>query len=406
MPDALAIDGGAPVRTTPMPVWPIYDGADIEAVAHVLRSGTANYWTGTHGRALEAEYAASLGRAHAIAVANGTVALELALRAFGIGAGDEVVVPARTFIATASAVVAVGATPVIADIDRDSGVLTRATVEAVTTARTRAVIPVHVGGWPADDAALIAFAEPRGIVIIEDCAQAHGASIGGREVGSPGTHAATFSFCQDKIISAGEGGLLVLDDDAAFERAWAYKDHGKSLARMAETPDDGSRTTFRWLVDSFGTNWRMHEVAAVLARGGLARLGTMLAARRENAARLAGAIAGAPGLRVPLPGPGVESAFYRMYAYVRPQTLAPGWDRDRVIAAITAEGVPCQYGSCCEIYRERAFAAAGLGPDGRLPVAAQAHETQIAFFVHPTLSAADIDDTAEAVRKVMEAATS
>lgn len=401
----LAIDGGTPIRTTPMPTWPVYNDADIAAIADVLHSGTANYWTGTSGRALEAEYAASLGRKHAIAVANGTVALELALRAFGIGVGDEVVVPARTFIATASSVVAVGATPVVADIDLDSGTLTAATIEAVLTPQTAAIIAVHLGGWPADIASISRLAESRGLVVIEDCAQAHGAIRDGRQVGAPGTHAAAFSFCQDKIISAGEGGMLVLDDDAAFNRAAAYKDHGKSPDRLAELSDDGPRTTFRWLADSFGTNWRMHEVAAVLVRGGLARLPQMLAARRANALRLATQLAATPGLRVSLPADGAQSAFYRLYAYVRPDELAPGWDRDRIITAITAEGVKCQYGSCCEIYREHAFVDAGFGPGHRLPNASATHETCIAFFVHPTLGDADIDDTAAAVLKVMEAAT-
>lgn len=406
MPHALAIDGGAPIRTAPMPSWPVYFDADIAAVADVLRSGTANYWTGSHGCTLETEYAASLGRAHAVAVANGTVALELALHAFGIGSGDEVVVPARTFIATASAVVAAGATPVVADIDTVSGNLTAATVGAVLTPRTTAIIAVHVGGWPVDIASLTAFAAKHDLIVIEDCAQAHGAVVAGRQVGAPGTHAATFSFCQDKIISAGEGGILVLDDGEAFARAWAYKDHGKSLARVTEAGETESRISFRWLVDSFGTNWRMHEVAAVLARGGLARLPEMLTARRANASRLATGIAGIPGLRVPLPESDTDGAFYRLYAYVLPEALAPGWDRDRIIAAIVAEGVPCQYGSCCEIYREHAFCAAGLGPKDRLPGAAAAHETQMAFYVHPTLAADDIDDAIAAIRKVMEVAAS
>ncbi|TDB39963.1 MAG: DegT/DnrJ/EryC1/StrS aminotransferase family protein [Actinobacteria bacterium] len=389
-----------------MPSWPVYDDADVATVVDILRAGTANYWTGTHGRTLEAEYAASLGRAHAIAVANGTVALELSLRAFEIGVGDEVVIPSRTFIATASAVTAVGATPVVADIDAVSGNLTAATAEAVLTSRTRAIIAVHVGGWPVDIESLSALAASHDLIVIEDCAQAHGATMAGRQVGAPGTHAAAFSFCQDKVISAGEGGMLVLDDDDAFARAWAYKDHGKSLARIAETGGDESGTSFRWLVESFGTNWRMHEVAAVLARGGLVRLPKMLAARRANAERLAAGIAGAPGLRVPLPEGGTRSAFYRLYAHVLPEALAPGWDRDRIISAIVAEGVPCQYGSCCEIYRERAFTTAGLGPADRLPGAAAAHETQLAFYVHPTLTAEDIDDTIAAVRKVMEVAAS
>lgn len=403
---ALAIDGGTPVRATPMPTWPDHGEAELAVIAEALRSGKTNYWTGPHGRALESEYASALGRTHAIAVSNGTLALELALRAFEIGHGDEVIVPARTFIATASAVVAVGATPIIADIDPNSGTLTAETVLRVLTSRTRAIIPVHLGGWPAVMEPILELARLHGLVVVEDCAQAHGAAEPGRAVGSAGSQAAAFSFCQDKIVPAGEGGLLVLDDDTAFERAWSYKEHGKSLERLNETDENASPGAFRWLVDSFGTNWRMHEFAAALARVGLARLPEWHAARRHNALRLALALDGIPGLRVPLPGAGVDHAFYRLYAYVLPNALSPGWDRDRIIRSVIAEGIPCGYGTCCEIYREQAFVSAGLGPTHPLRHARAAHDSCIAFLVHPTLEDVDMDDTAEAIRAVMKAATS
>jgi len=404
--DALAIDGGTPVRSTPLPRWPAPGEAELAAVTRVVASGKLNYWTGTEGRSLETEYATLLGRAHGVAVANGTLALELALRAFSIGAGDEVVVPARTFIATASAVVAVGATPVVCDVDPESGNLTADNVVAVLGARTRAIIPVHVGGWPVDMDPLVELARARHLVVIEDCAQAHGGTYRGRPVGSLGSHAAAFSFCHDKIVSAGEGGMLVLDDDAAYERAWAYKDHGKSLAKVRAAEDESSGTTsFRWLVDSFGSNWRIDEFSAAMARVGTHALSSTHEIRTANGLRLAAGLAGVRGLRVPMPPADIGHAFYRLYTYVRPEDLAPGWDRDRIARAIAAEGVACGYGTCCEIYREQAFAAAGLAPETRLPVAAQLHETSLAFPVHPTLGASDIDDIASAVAKVMKVAS-
>jgi len=404
MPESLAIDGGVPVRTAPVPSWPAPGADELAAVTRVLESGRLNYWTGTEGTSLETEYAEQLDRTHGIVLANGTLALELALRAFGIGAGDEVVVPARTYIATASAVVAVGATPIIADVDTTSGTITAQTVEAVLTPATRAVIPVHLGGWPVDMEPIVALARERSLVVIEDCAQAHGASCGGRPVGSLGSDAAAFSFCQDKIVPAGEGGLLVLDDADAFARAWAYKDHGKSLAKI-QAAQARSGSTFRWLHDSFGSNWRMPELAAAVARVGFHRLPEWHAARTRNAQRLAAGLAHIEALHIPLPDGSCEHAFYRLYAYVRPERLAEGWDRDRIAAAINAEGIPCQYGSCAEIYREQAFAGAGLGPDERLPGASELHETALAFFVHPTLGDGEIDDTISAVTKVMEVAT-
>ncbi len=401
----LAIDGGTPLRSKPFAPWPVFGDRTVEAVADVLRSGRLTYWAGPHGRELERVYAEALGRTHAVAVANGTLALELALRAFEVGPGDEVIVPARTFIATASAVVAAGATPIVADIDPCSGCLTTDTVVAVLSAATRAVIPVHLGGWPADLDPLLDLARSRDLVVIEDCAQAHGATYRGSQVGSPGSHAATFSFCQDKIVSAGEGGLLVLDDDAAYERAWSYKDHGKALATLDQAPSPpGAGSAFAWHVERFGSNWRMPEVAAVLVARGLEQLPGWLESRRHNASRLSLGLGGTNGLIVPRPPDTLGHAYYRLYAFLEPDALAPGWDRDRVAAAIAAEGVPCSYGSCAEIYREEAFVSAGLGPAGRLPGAARAHETSLAFLVHPTLGERDMDDTAEAVRRVLEVA--
>ena len=403
MTSKLAAEGGSPVRATPMPPWPQPGEDQIAAAERVVRSGKLGYWVGEEGRSLEREYAASLGCAHGVAVANGTLALELALRAFSIGPGDEVVVPSRSFVATASCIVAVGAIPVFADIDTTSNALTAETVSAVLTGRTAAVIPVHVGGWPADMDPIMALAEERGLIVIEDCAQAHGARYHGRPIGSIG-HAAAFSFCQDKIMSTGEGGLFTTDGEAAYTRAWEYKDHGKSLAKLTDPAFPSATSGFKWLHDSFGSNWRMPEVQAAMAREQLHELAAWHAQRTRNALRLAEAIADAPGLHVPLPPPGVDSAFYRLYGRVDLEALAPGWTRDRVIEAISAEGTPCQYGSCAEMYREEAFVSAGLGPAGRLPAAGLVHETSIAFFVHPTLHAPDIDDTAEAVRKVLTAA--
>lgn len=403
MPETLAILGGTPLRTAPVPAWPAPSDAQIEAVERVLRSGRLNYWTGEEGRRLESEYAAALGLTHAVALANGTLALELALRTFGIGRGAEVIVPARSFVATASSVVAVGATPVFADIDPESSNLTARTVADVLTPRTAAVIAVHLGGWPVEMEPLMALAAERDLVVIEDCAQAHGARLGGRPVGSFG-HAACFSFCQDKIIAAGEGGLLALNDRAAYERAWAYKDHGKSLAKLSDPALMSAPASFRWLHDSFGSNYRLPELEAAMVRVGLRELPATHARRRALAAHLTAALAGTPGIHVPQAPPSVDHAYYRLYAAVRPEELAGGWDRDRVLAAILAEGVPVQYGSCAEIYREEAFVRAGIGPAGRLPGAARVHETSLAFFVHPTLAESDIEDVAAAVRKVMAVA--
>ncbi len=339
--------------TPQFPTWPQLSDDQIAAAERVLRSGKLNYWTGEEGRRFEEEFARFVGVRHAVAVANGTAALELALYALGIGPGDEVIVPSRTFIATASAVVARGATPVVADVDRDSQNITPDTIRPCLTSATRAIVAVHLAGWPCDMPSIMKMAGRLDLAVIEDCAQAHGARVGEGLVGSLGD-AAAFSFCQDKIMTtAGEGGMLTTNRADVWERAWSHKDHGKNYqAAHSPAADPG----FRWLHDSFGTNWRMTEVQAAVGRAALRRLPAWLAARERNAKLLADRLAALPALRVPRPADGLRHAWYKLYAFVRPAALRPDWSRDRILAEISAAGVPCGTGSCAEIYMERAFA--------------------------------------------------
>lgn len=382
--------------------WPAFDAEQIAAVEAVLRSGKVNYWTGEQARAFELEFAAACGCRHGVALANGTLALELALHALDIGAGDEVVVTPRSFIASASAVVLRGAQPVFADVDAVSQNITADSIAAVLTPRTRAIVAVHLAGWPCELEPIMALASSRGLRLIEDCAQAHGATYRGRPVGSFGDVAA-FSFCQDKILTTGgEGGMLVTSDEALWRRAWAYKDHGKSFAAVYRQEHPPG---FRWLHESFGSNWRITEMQAALGRVQLGRLTGWVARRRRHAAALTAALRRLPALRLTLPPAGIGHAYYKYYAFVRPERLAPGWSRDRIMNTVAAAGVPCFSGSCAEMYLEKAFEAPGLRPAGRLPVARALGETSLMLLVHPTLGDADIAQACRAVREVVNAAT-
>jgi dTDP-4-amino-4,6-dideoxygalactose transaminase len=393
----LAIDGGEPVRTDIFPPWPTFEEEEIAAAAAVLRSGRVNYWTGEEGRKFEREFAEFTGRKYAIALANGTLALELALYCLGIGPGDEVIVPSKTFVATASCAVMRGATPVIADIDRDSGNMTADTVEAVITSRTKAVIPVHLAGWPCDMRSILEIARRYGIAVIEDCAQAHGARYCGRPIGSFG-EMATFSFCQDKTMTTGgEGGMLLMDDRKFWELGWSFKDHGKSYQAVYEREHPPG---YRFLHESFGTNLRLTEVQSAIGRVLLRKLPAMVVKRRQNAAYLSREFSKIPALRVATLSEGIEHSYYKYYVYVRPEQLRDGWDRNRIIDAICAEGVPCMEGTCSEIYREKAFPES-MRPPRRLPGARELSETTLMFKVHPTLGVKDLADTCAAVAKVM-----
>jgi dTDP-4-amino-4,6-dideoxygalactose transaminase len=385
-----------------LPSWPAFDPEERRVVDSVLASGRVNYWTGEQGREFEREYARVLGSKHSIALMNGSVALELALRVWRVGPGDEVVVTPRSFIASTSCVVLQGATPVFADVDRDSGNLTAASIERVLSARTRVVIPVHLGGWPCEMKEIMSLADARGMKVLEDCAQAHGATDNGRSVGSIG-HAGAFSFCQDKIITTGgEGGLLATDDEEMWARAWAFKDHGKSFESVYKREHAAG---FRWLHDSFGTNWRMTELQAAIGRIQLRKLPEWSERRRANARALIDALRSTPGLRVPEPPRRSRHAYYRFYAYVRAECLRSSWSRDRILAEVSAKGVPCFSGSCSEIYRENAFLDAGFAPRETLPVARELGEASIALLVHPTLDAGHMARTADVVRRVLAEAT-
>ena len=382
--------------------WPNFSEDEIAAVTAVLRSGKINYWTGEEGRAFEREYAQATGRRYGIALANGTLALELALHAFGIGPGDEVITASRTYVASASCAVMCGAVPVVADVDGHSQCVSAETLRAALTPRTRAVVVVHLAGWPCPMDEIMALAAEHKLIVVEDCAQAHGATWRGRPVGAFG-HAAAFSFCQDKIITTGgEGGMLVLDDEDAWQRAWAYKDIGRSfdaVYRRQHAPG------FRWLTESFGTNWRLTELQSAIGRLQLAKLPGWTDARRSHAAVLAAGFADLTGLRVPVTPPHVGHAYYKFYAFVRPDALAAGWSRDCIMAELNERGVGCTVGSCSEIYLEKAFTDRGWGPAQRLPVARELGETSLCFMVHPTLLPATLASHVAAMRAVMAVAS-
>lgn len=382
--------------------WPEHTEDELQAVREVLASGRVNYWNGEQGHAFEREFAAFHGAPFGVAVANGTVALELALHALGIGPGDDVVVTPRTFLASASSIVVRGARPVFADVDRDSGNLTAGTVRAALTPATRAILAVHLAGWPCDMDALRALADEQGLLLIEDCAQAHGAAWDGRMVGSLGD-AAAFSFCTDKIMStSGEGGMLLLHGETAWRRAWSYKDHGKDWDAVYHREHPPG---FRWLHESFGTNWRLTEMQSAIGRVQLRKLPRWLARRRANAQVLTERLSALPGLRVPAPEPWAQHAYYKLYAYVRPERLRAGWTRDAVVAAIQEQGAACLHGGCSEVYLEKAFDGTGYRPRERLPVARELGETSLMFPVDHTLDEADMHRVADAVEAVMARAT-
>ena len=387
---------------TPFSPWPSFTEEEANAVRDVVLSNRVNYWTGTDSREFEKEFAAWVECKHAIALMNGTVAIDAALQALGVGKGDEVIVTPRTFLASASSIVNAGATPVFAEVDPDSQNITAETIAAVLTPRTRAVMCVHLAGWPCDMDPIMALAEQHNLCVIEDCAQAHGAKYKGRAVGTIG-HIGAWSFCQDKIMTTGgEGGMVTTNDTQLWKLMWSLKDHGKSWDAMYEREHEPG---FRWLHESFGTNWRMTEMQAVLGRIQLQRMPQWQAARLSNAQQIWSAAQACQGLRVPEIPPNVLHAAYKCYVFVQPNQLKEGWDRDRILAQIVERDVPCFSGSCSEVYLEKAFDGTDWRPVQRLPIAQELGATSLMFLVHPTLSPAEINKTCAVLQEVMDLAT-
>ena len=382
--------------------WPSFTEEEANAVRDVILSNKVNYWTGQETRSFEKEFAAWAGTEYAVALANGTVALDLALKALQIGAGDEVIVTSRTFLASVSSIVNAGAVPVFADVDLDSQNITPESIQRVLTARTRSIICVHLAGWPCDMDPIMALAKSHDLKVIEDCAQAHGALYKGRPVGSIG-HIGAWSFCQDKIMTTGgEGGMVTTNDRQMWADMWAYKDHGKSWDAVYEREHAPG---FRWLHETFGTNWRMLEVQAVIGRIQLGRMEAWQAARLQNAQAIWSAASSLSALRVPEVPAEIQHAAYKCYVFVRPEHLKDGWSRDRILNEISSRGVPVFSGSCSEVYLEKAFDNTGWRPVERLPHAKELGETSLMFLVHPTLTQQEIVLTCKTLTDVIQQAS-
>jgi dTDP-4-amino-4,6-dideoxygalactose transaminase len=393
-----------PNRCAPFSPWPYYAPDEVDAVVRVMESGKVNYWTGQEAREFEREYATAASCEKAIALCNGTTALELAIHALEIPPGSEIITSPRTFIASASCAVMRGCIPVLADVDPVSQNITAETIERVITKRTKAIIPVHLGGWPCDMDPIMDLAARHGIKVIEDCAQASGATYKGRPVGSLG-HVGAFSFCQDKIITTGgEGGMLTTNDPDLWSRAWSFKDHGKSwdaVYNHKHSPGFG----FKWLHESFGTNWRMTEIHAAIGRAQLRKLPEWTLLRQENLRRLNAAFSAFKCIRTTPAPAGIGHAGYKAYVFVRPEQLKDGWNRDRIMVEINARNIPCLSGSCSEIYLEKAFTQSGLGPTHPLPVAHELGETSLMFQIHPTLTKQNMDETIAVSSEVFQEAS-
>jgi dTDP-4-amino-4,6-dideoxygalactose transaminase len=382
--------------------WPCFTKEEVDATCKVLLSNKVNYWTGQECREFEKEFSVWSNVKYAVALGNGTLALDVALKALDIGGEDEVIVTSRTFIASISSIVNSGSAPIFADVDLDSQNITVESIRSVITNKTKAIVCVHLAGWPCEMDEIIALANEFNLYVIEDCAQAHGSRYKGKPVGSIG-NIGCWSFCQDKIMTTGgEGGMVTTNDESLWRKMWAYKDHGKSYEAVYEREHPEG---YRWLHESFGTNWRMTEMQAAIGRIQLKRMPSWHANRIDNAKKIWNTAKQCKGLRVPSIPDYIEHAAYKCYAFVELDKLNKDWTRDRVVKEINALGAPCYSGSCSEVYLEKAFDGTGFRPKERLTNARELGETSLMFLVHPTLAKDEIQQTCDAITFVMNLAT-
>jgi dTDP-4-amino-4,6-dideoxygalactose transaminase len=381
--------------------WPSFTKDEINAVNNTLKSNKVNYWTGTECREFEKEFATWTNTEYAVSLANGTLALEAAIRAIGVMPGDEVIVTSRTFIASISSIINAGAVPVFVDVDLESQNISSKLIQSKITNKTRAIICVHLAGWPCEMDEIMKLAEDNDLYVIEDCAQAHGATYKDKPIGSIGS-IGCWSFCQDKIMTTGgEGGMVTTNDKSLWRNIWEYKDHGKSYEAIYERRlDEG----FKWLHESFGTNWRMTEMQAAIGRVQLKKMLAWHNQRKNNSNKIWSVAKKSKGLRVPDIPEYIEHAYYKCYVFVKQSQIKKDWSRDKIIKQINTFGVPCNSGSCSEVYLEKAFNETVFRPKQRLANARKLGDTSIMFLVHPTLTEDDINLTCDVISSVMEKA--
>ena len=380
--------------------WPHFSNDEIKKTEEILRSGKINYWTGNEGRNFEKEFSKYVDVKHSVAVDNGTSALILAAHSLGISKGDEVIMSPRTFVASAFSIMILGAKPIFIDIDKDTQNFDPSLIEAAITPKTKAIMAIHIGGWPCEINAIKEICDLHNLYLIEDCAQAHGAQYYGQSVGSFGDVNA-WSFCQDKIMTtAGEGGMVTTNNKSLWEKIWSFKDHGKNYDTVYNKEHPPG---FRWLHESCGTNLRMTEIQSAIGRVQLKKLDSWIEKRTHLANIFNTAFENVDGLRLTIPPAHIKHAYYKYYVFTEPNKLQDGKDRDFIMNSLNDLGIPCYSGSCSEIYKEKAFDKLfdnNQRPD--LPNARELGETSLMFLVHPTIDDDDIYHIADETKKMLQ----
>ena len=389
--------------------YPFYNKNIIEKVTKILKSGRVNFWTGNECKKFEKEFSKYVENKYAVALSNGSVALELALKALRLKKGDEIIVSPRSFIISASCTLNLGLKPIFADID-DNGNMNIDEIKRAYNKNVKAIIVVHLNGMSCDLDPILKFAKKNKIFLIEDCAQAHGAIYKGRKVGSFG-HISTWSFCQDKIISTGgEGGMISTNNKKLWLKIWSLKDHGKNYKSVFYKKH---KIGFKWLHDDFGSNYRMTEMQAVIGREQLKSLGKQIKKRNLIASLYLNELKDYYLKYDILKKPNFKCqtcplkqnlkkcnkcihAFYRLNLFIDKNKIK----QNQLIQQLHKNKINCGVGSCPEIYREKIFKKLKLYPKKRLPNAKLLGETSIMFPINPNKSLKEVKSEINLIKKI------
>tara|TARA_B100001287_G_scaffold273790_1_gene277914 strand:- start:1897 stop:3066 length:1170 start_codon:yes stop_codon:yes gene_type:complete len=334
--------------------WPSYSKKEAKLVSEIIASNKVNYLFGKKGAEFEEKFSDFTGAKYSLAVANGTLALDLCLRSIALKKNDEVIVTSRSFVASASCISALGATPVFADVDKNSQNISINEIEKLTSKKTKAIICVHFAGFPCEMQKILKFAKSKNIFVIEDCAQAHGAFINGKSVGTFG-HISAWSFCNDKILSTGgEGGMITTNSRKLFRFAESFNNHGKNFTKV-NALSDKKASSFPFIHDAIGLNYRLTEMQSAIGIYQLEKLRNWQKLRKRNAEIYIKMFKDIDLIVTPEVPKNIQHAWYKLYLTINSCFLKKGSSRSKIIKDINENGIFCSFGSCGSIYREKAF---------------------------------------------------
>ena len=377
--------------------WPSYPNILVNSISSLFKTGLVNYLIGNNGKSFEKEFSKKMGIKYSAAVSNGSIALEIALLSLGIKKNDEVIVTSRSYNSSASSILRVGAKPIFCDIDSNTFNICTKSLKSKITKKTKAILCVHLYGYPCEIFKIKKIIKNSQIKIIEDCSQAHGAKIKNKPVGCFGT-IGIWSFCYDKIISTGgEGGMISTNSKTIYSKIWSLKEIGKDYNKFYK---NRKSINFPYIHDHVGTNARMTEVQSLIGRYQLKNLDSYIRIRNRNALILSSYLNDIKKINIPVIPKNITHAFYRYTITIQSELKNPSNIRNNIIRKIISKKIFCNVGGCPEIYNEKPFNL-DLNASKNIKVANIIGKTSISFLVDNTISIKNMNVIGKKIRIIL-----